>query len=762
MGDKQDGVVDARANDRYMPVPHERPWRYEEDGYTVTRTTAWTGPGCHEGCGLLLYTDENDVLVKVEGDREDPFNQGRLCARCLALPDVVNHPDRLKKPMKRAKEDRGKDAWVEITWDEAFDLIEEKLRYYRDEFGPESVAFWQGTGRDITPYITRLCWSFGSPNYVIGLSGVACYCPRMTGCALTNGLMLIGDYSQQYISRYDDPNWKVPGVIFVWGNNPVVSNSDGMYGHWVTDCMKRGSKVVCIDPKRTWLANKSDLLLQLRPGTDVALAMGMLNVLIAENLYDAEFVDLWCYGFEELAEAVRGYTPERVEEITWVPADKIREAARMLGTADGAIVQWGVAVDFIRESLGAGQAITALFQITGNVDKPGAMICPPPGVLGAAWGIEYVTPEMKMKRIGAKKYPLFANGMVMCQTDELISWLEDPEYGDYPMKALWLQTSNPLACTGPDPERAYKALMNFEFVVGIDLFMTPSIMALADVVLPAQTFAERNGMRARVAADPEIIKAINKVTQIGDTKSDMEINLEIGRRLAPEAWPWESVEEMYDSLLEPTGKTLAELREEGPLYPGFEYDKHVNGKLRADGQPGFNTRTGRIELFSTVYHMLGLDPVPSYYEPEPGPVSTPELFEKYPLILSTGARTPGLFHSEHRQIPHLRAIQKDPILQINPDTAAEFGVEDGQWCWVENYHGRAKRRVEIAPHLVQGVVSTDHGWWYPEAEAEMDKGLYGVWDVNINNLLEWIPGRAGVGSGYRSSICTVYPVKEGE
>lgn len=137
-------------------VAHEKPWHYEEDGLKVTRGSAWTGPGCHIGCGVLLYTDENDKLVKVEGDPESPFNEGRLCPRCLALPECTNHDDRLKYPMKRAREDRGKNRWERISWDEAFDTIATKFIDIREEFGPECVAFYQGTGRDIAAWITRL------------------------------------------------------------------------------------------------------------------------------------------------------------------------------------------------------------------------------------------------------------------------------------------------------------------------------------------------------------------------------------------------------------------------------------------------------------------------------------------------------------------------------------------------------------------------------------------------------------------------------
>ncbi|MDR0514999.1 MAG: molybdopterin-dependent oxidoreductase, partial [Coriobacteriaceae bacterium] len=331
----------------------------------------------------------------------------------------------------------------------------------------------------------------------------------------------------------------------------------------------------------------------------------------------------------------------------------------------------------------------------------------------------------------------------------------------YSLKAAWLQTVNPLACTGPDPRRTLAALDRLEFIVAVDIFMTPTIMALADIVLPAATFPERNGIR--VGDGVQRGESINKVTQIGECRSDMQINLELGRILAPEAWPWETVEEMFTHILKDTGMTFEDLQAMAPAYLPFEYRKHEKGLLRPDGQVGFATQTGRIELYSLLYASLGLDPLPWFEEPVPGPGSTPELLEEYPLILTTGARQLGLFHSEHRQIPHLRALHPDPILQIHPQAAARYGLTDGCWAWVENDKGRAKRKVCLTTALDERVCSTDHGWWRPEAAPELEDGLFDLWDMSINQLISWQPGSSGLGSNYKTLLCKVYPVgKEGE
>ncbi|MFX0198607.1 MAG: molybdopterin-dependent oxidoreductase, partial [Candidatus Hodarchaeota archaeon] len=258
----------------------------------IVRTTTWSaGPGCHGGCGVLAHI-EDGKLVKIEGDPDHPWNQGRLCARCLAMTQYVYHPDRLTQPLKRVGV-RGEGKWQQISWDEAFDLIEEKMGKIREEFGPESVLFSMGTGRDIGPWICMLAYAYGSPNVMFALSGIACYSPRISAVETVQGDYCILDAAQWFPERYNDPKYSIPECIIIWGYDIPATCPDNVFGHWIIDLMKKGTKIICIDPRLSWFASRAEKWLRLRPGTDGALALGFLNVIINEGLFEPEFVEKW-------------------------------------------------------------------------------------------------------------------------------------------------------------------------------------------------------------------------------------------------------------------------------------------------------------------------------------------------------------------------------------------------------------------------------------------------------------------------------------
>ena len=741
----------------------QRPWQWQEGEYTVTRTTRWSGPGCHEGCGVLYYT-KGDKLVKVEGDKENPFYNGRLCPRCLNLPEAVHHRERLMYPMKRVGE-RGENMWERISWDDAYDMIVKNVRDIQENYGNECIVSLIGTGRNIWSILPKLTNSgFQSPNFHTGfLSGMSCYLPRAALMVAMNGDFIVGDAAQMYEEGIDSKQYQVPELVMVWGNNPIVSNPDGFMGHWIVDLMKRGTKLITVDPRVTWMAAKSEIHLALRPGTDAALALGMLNVIINEGLYDQEFVDNWTYGFEQLRERVQDYPPDKVAEITWVPKEKIVEAARMYAKVSPAFIQWGLAMDMSADGVAAAHAVACLWTVTGNLDIPGGNIIvqnkydAPIAEAAAGWGFDELPQELREKRIGFKEYPLIRMGIGASGQADLL--LEQMESGrPYPIKMLWMQSTNPIANQAAGAHRVYEAMVKVPFNVVVDLFMTPTAVACADLVLPVAASPERDSLRAWWRP----YRTIKKVMQQGEVKTDEEIVLELGKRLNPEGFPWEDVHEMLDWCLRNTGYTFDSLTEEIYWYPKFEYKKHEKGLLRPDGQPGFNTLTGRAELYLSIFDEwnVGLDPLPYATEPPDSPVSTPELYKEYPLVLTTGARSWVFFHSENRQQPSAREIHPHPIVQIHPETAKRFGIREGDWVWIENRNGKCCQKAQLTEIIDPRVVHGEHGWWFPEKEPE-EPSLFGVWVSNINLLTKMgDQGPSGYGAPYKAQLCKIYRAEE--
>lgn len=801
----------------------------------IIQTTTWSaGPGCHGGCGVLAHIQDGK-LVKIEGDPDHPWNQGRLCARCLAMTQYVYHPDRLTRPLKRIGK-RGEGKWQAISWDEAFDLIEKKMKKIRKDFGPESVIFAMGTGRDIGPWICMLAYAYGSPNVMFSLSGIACYSPRIAAVDTVQGDYCILDAAQWLPKRYDDPKYKIPECIIIWGYNIPATCPDNVFGHWIIDLMKRGTKIIAIDPRLTWFSSRSKKWLRLRPGTDGALAMGFLNVIINEGLYDKEFVEKWTnahhlirsdtdkllresdlvesgsdsnfvvwdskkempiiweskevkYKSEDIKPALEGnyeiklsdgkrvscktvwavfcdevnqYPVERVADITWVPEKDIIEAARFYAKSKPASIHWGVPIDMTPAITPTTQAITSLWCLTGNLDVPGgnviarfafdAVAYALPGAKGV---IKLDSKEADKKRIGADRYGPLRKFIWRAQTDLVLEQIftEDP----YPIKGIWIQTCNPVAGIGLDPKKWVKALKKLDFVVAVDLFMTPTTQ-LADLVLPAATFLEKDGIRTWWVP----LQSINKAISVNECKPDIEINFELAKRFDPN-FRWKNIHELFDEIIKPSGITFKELQKKGWAFPpeghpSAPYHRFEKGLLRHDRKPGFQTPSGKIELYASLREEWGLEPLPHYEEPPFTPTSQPELYKKYPLILSTGRRSPVYFHAEHRNIPWLREIEPDPLIEIHPDTAKSLDIGNGEWVWVENWLGRCKFKAKVTLVVPPWMVMAPHGWWFPEKPGA-EPSLFGVWESNINQLIPMgFQGKDGLGAPIKHLLCKVYKV----
>jgi len=805
----------------------------------VLRTTSWSaGPGCHGGCGILAHIRDGK-LIKIEGDPDHPWNQGRLCARMLAMTQYVDHPDRLRRPLKRVGA-RGEGRWEEMSWDEAFDLIEKEMNAIREAYGPESMLFNAGTGRDIYPWLCMLAYAYGSPNVMFGLTGNACYGPRLAAVNTVQGDFAVFDAAQWFPDRYSDPRWKRPECMIIWGYNIHATCPDNLFGHWIIDMMKQGTQIISVDPRLSWFGSRAKYRLPLRPGSDPALAMGFLNVIINEDLYDHEFVEKWtnsphliredthrllresdvdlsgssanyvvwdlktkrpaiwdtatvdyretgvspmisgrcrvrladgreviCHTvWDAFRREVDEYPPDKVESITWVPADDMAKAARFYARSKPAAIHWGVAVDMTGALTPLVQAISCLWAITGNLDVPGGNVTArmafdvaPYALPGSQGAIRLRTQEMDTPRIGRDRYMPMNRFYWRAQTDLALDQIFTGN--PYPIKGMWIQTAGIMQGLGMDPKRWREALKKLDFIVAVDLFHTPTTQ-YADVVLPATTFLEKESFRSWWVP----LQAINKLIEVPDCRSDMEINFELARRFDP-YFEFETLHDLYDDILKPSGMTFTELQEKGWAYPpegssSCPYRRHEKGLLRADKRPGFRTPTGRFELYATLREEWDTEPLPHHEEPPFTPFSRPDLQADYPLILSTGRRSPAFFHTEHRNIPWLRDIDPDPIVEIHPKTAAKHGIGNGEWMWVENWMGRARFKAKLTRVVPEWMIMAAHGWWFPEKNGA-EPSLFGVWEVNVNQLIPMHhQGKDGMGAPIKHSMCRIYKASPGD
>ena len=452
------------------------------------------------------------------------------------------------------------------------------------------------------------------------------------------------------------------------------------------DSLASKPKIIVIDPRETYLAKKADLWLQLRPGTDDALALAMLNVMISEEIYDKEFVEKWTHGFEELAERVKDNTPEWAEGITWVSADEIRQAARLFATIKPSLMEWGVAIEQTPNCIQTVRAVSMLPAITGNIDVPGAWVFGMGGIGRFPSLIENLSEEMNAKRLGADRFKMLGGEGADLPAAHIPTVLQAMREGvPYPVKAFMVFGNNTLTTYG-NSTQVYESLMQLDFMVCADLFMTPTA-ELADIILPAAAWPELNQIAGLPTRAANVVLAQQKVVQVGECKSDEEIFVELARRMNLDCCT-EAVEDVLDEQLQAgIGMTFDELKEIGFYKIPFKYRKFED--------KGFKTPTSKIELYSTRFEEMGYDPLPSYEEPPESPISTPEIAADFPFVLTTGGRIPFFFNSEHRQLKRLRKAHPDPLAEIHPDTAKRLDITDGDWMWIETKRGKMRQKANI-------------------------------------------------------------------
>jgi anaerobic selenocysteine-containing dehydrogenase len=669
--------------------------------------------GCHGVCQVLVHLDEKGSVTRVTGDPDSPTSRGYLCPKGAAGPEFLYHPDRLTHPLRRTGP-RGSGQWKMVSWEDALSEMAQVFDRIRRESGPEYVALCQGTGRPYTEFTGRFLNAFGSPNF--SGPGHNCFLPRNISSALTVGWLPIADIYGH--------GGQMPACILAFGNNAVsFGAADGLCGGMIKRAMEAAQEVIVVDPRRTATARSATRYLQLRPGSEGALALAMIHVIISEGLYCRDFVEHYCAGFEELTKHVAAFTPEWAEPITRIPAAAIREAARVFSRTAPACVLWGNGIDMSVNAFQTGRALLILMAITGNLDVPGGMVqwVPPKGVRVKSplvdrrvTGIQFLPEEQKAKMIGAGRFP-FTPG---CHQPTF--WNACATGRPYRPRAVWLVGTNPIvtATRGDVVEEALRD--HLEFTVVSDFFLTPTA-ELADLVLPAAHWLEQDDVVFFHKIWCVIVRT--KLAQVGETRDDRDVIFDLAHRLGlDEAFPWPNRRAYLEWLLEPSGLSFEQFVEKGILLGEMRYRKYE--------KEGFPTPSGRVELVSSIMAHQGRPSLPVFVEPPLSPVSRPDLAREYPFIFMAGCKLLPFFHSEGRNVGSLRRLHPDPLVDINPATIASLGMSAGDAAFVVTPYGRARFIVHPDDGLAPDVIHAEHAWWFPERQGP-DHG----WRESCVNLL---------------------------
>jgi len=661
---------------------------------------------CLVHCGVTATT-EGSRLVRVEGDVQSK-TRGFLCLNGHAMPEVVHSDRRVRMPLAREG-----DTFREVSWDEALARVAERLERVRKEFGPQALMVqtgWPLVRHPLVGFLHRFCQAFGTPN--LATVGSFCETAGRMGKALTVG------------SKYS-PSFHRVRTLVLWGANPT--HALPIVSHLVAEKASTG-KLVVVDPVRTELAALATEHLRVRPGTDGALALGLMHVLVAERLYDRRFVESETVGFDELSALVERYPPEAVAGLTTVPREQIVRVARLLAREVPTSVWEGLGIEHHENGVQTVRAVAVLEALCrrSGQEEVNDLLTPvragfygePLPALVRPMTAEPVPPPVTVRPLGYASYPLFETFNREAQGNLLADAVLRDE--PYPVRALLVVAANSFL-TAPGSDRLREAAARLSLLVTVDPFLTLTAR-LSDFVLPACTFAEAPTVDA---SDEEVAQG-SMVAPQHQAWPDWKVLFELARALGlGRYFPWSSFRE-------------AMLAPRRPYRADPDHQPQPDPPLPGAPAPRFGTLSGRLELASGLLRRHGFPAVPEWAPPAERPDAD------YPLVLVTGPRTRAFINSQFHEVPSVRARMPEPEVLLHPDPARAAGVADGERVAIVSPHGRVEMRLRITADVHRDAAVAPAGWE----------------SANVNVLHS--PRRLDPISGFpafRSGVCRIEPLR---
>lgn len=634
---------------------------------------------CSACCPVEVDVHEGQFI---SAKRITPFEKTIICPKLANAKSIIYSKDRVLKPLLR---ETLKDDFKEVTWQEALGFIAEKINATRQKYSPQSIALLRGMAADWgTPwdYAVRFMSALGSPN-AIG-NGSVCFVAREMAHTYTYGAITI-------------PQIRDSKCIVVWGKNDR-NTAPGM-AEAIIHAKEKGAKLVVIDPVKTFFTDMADLWLRVKPAHDGVLAMAMMKVIVEEKLYEREFVEKFCKGFDALCELLSKLNLNHLSEISWVPIEQIREAARIYASTKPACIIDGNGIDMQTQVFQATRAVCILRALTGNIDVQGGDFIPQPVPLKNIQLREKVAavPSVMLNYPHFEKFhPTWGLHGQSCLIDSILD--EKP----YPVKFLFVQSGNP-AVTMMDSARVRKAFEKLDCLVMIDMFRNKTSQ-YAHVILPATSCFEKTQINRAYIRNCFIMLQKKVIEPLGESKSDIEIIFELARAVGlGEYFPWRTVEEALDFQLSSTGITIEDLRK-NPR--GIWYEQP---RFRKYEKEGFKTPSKKVEIFSEILADTDFDPLP-FINGFPERVISFSDEDEFKFIGISGERVNAFTHSQFRNIPELRKMESEPYVDVNPLDAEKLKLKNGDLIRVSTPRGKIEMKARISDVTAEGVIRIAWGW----------------------------------------------------
>lgn len=638
---------------------------------------------CPDTCATLVTVEEGRA-VRIQGDPAHPVTQGFLCAKVNRYLERTYHPDRLMTPLRRVGA-KGEGRFAPVSWDEALDEIAARLRVIVTEQGAESVLPYsyagtigliQGSSMD-----RRFFHALGASR----LDRTICSSAGEAGLQYTVGAKIGADAEAM---RHTD-------LVILWGTNTLTSNPH--LWPFVLEARAHGAPVVAIDPIRTRTAAQCDAWLPIRPGTDAALALGLMHVMFTESLHDEEYLARHSVGWEKLRSRACEYPPARVSAITGLDEGTIVELGRRYGSARAAFIRMNYGLQRHGGGAAAVRAIAALPAVAGHWRHPGGGV-----QLSTSGTFGFDTAALQRSDLGPP-----ARTINMIKLGEALT-LPDAGIGGPPVHALVVYNSNP-AAVAPDRTAVTRGLRRDDlFTVVLDHFQTDTA-DYADFVLPATTQLEHWDVHL---AYGHVYVTLNRpaIAPLGESKPNTEIFRLLAARLGltDPAFGDSDLDMIRQALDTPhdrmRGITFDRLLEHGwaRLNVPTEWAPFAEG--------GFPTPSGRCELYSERLAAMGKDPLPGFVPPHEFPEHVPELAARYPLTL-VSSPAHHFLNSSFVNVPSLRRAAREPELMLHPADAGPRGIVSGARVRVHNDRGAFSARARVEDGIRPGTVWAPSVWW---------------------------------------------------